>query len=163
MLIKAVDSVRRQTVAPDEIVISVDNNNELLGLACARWKDAAEPPVRALANPFADHLHGCHADVKAHRVTRRFGGGSARNAAVEAITSEVVAFLDDDAWAESDWLEQLLRVYEHFGVVAVGGAPLPAYETDRPVWYPSAFDWVFGCAYEGLPPSTGPLRHLIGA
>jgi GT2 family glycosyltransferase len=162
-LVRAVESVRRQTVAPDEIVISVDNNNELLALTHAHWHDAAEPPVRALANPFADRLDASRAQAKAHGVARRFSGGSARNAAAESIASEVIAFLDDDAWAEPDWLERLLRVYEWFRVVAVGGAPLPEYETERPVWFPGAFNWVFGCAYEGLPQSTGPLRHLIGA
>jgi GT2 family glycosyltransferase len=162
ILIKAVDSVRRQTVTPDEVVVSVDNNDELLELCRAHWPGAAEPPVRTVANRFSEHLDGYDAHFKAG-VARRFGGGSARNAAVETIASDVIAFLDDDAWAEPDWLEQLLRVYEQFPVVAVGGAPLPAYETERPVWFPTAFDWVFGCAYEGLPRSTGPLRHLIGA
>ena len=40
--------------------------------------------------------------------------------------------------------------------VAVGGAPLPRYETGRPRWFPANFDWVFGCAYAGLPTELGP-------
>lgn len=36
-------------------------------------------------------------------------------------TSEIVAFIDDDAYAEPDWLKQLLRRYDDAGVGAVGG------------------------------------------
>ncbi len=41
--------------------------------------------------------------------------------------------------------------YAARGVVALGGRPEPEYETARPWWFPSESDWVFGCAYEGLP------------
>jgi GT2 family glycosyltransferase len=36
-------------------------------------------------------------------------------------TSEIVAFIDDDAYAEPDWLKQLLRRYDDASVGAVGG------------------------------------------
>ena len=76
---------------------------------------------------------------------------------------EVLAFLDDDAAAEPSWLEYLLAPYRCSRTIAVGGAPLPKFETTRPAWFPANFDWVFGCAYEGLPRELAPLRHLIGA
>ena len=65
--------------------------------------------------------------------------------------------------AEPNWIEQLLHVFENEDVVAVGGAPLADYETSRPGWLPRNFDWVFGCAYEGLPTRIAPLKHLIGS
>jgi glycosyltransferase involved in cell wall biosynthesis len=145
LIVKAVESVRTQSVAPEEIVVCIDHDDKLLERARAEWSRAGAPPVRVIANRFSNR-----------------GGGSTRNCAVETVTSDIAAFLDDDAWAEPDWLERLLSVYEEFPVVAVGGPPLPDYETRRPAWFPSSFDWVFGCAYEGLPKSTGPLRHLFG-
>jgi hypothetical protein len=48
-------------------------------------------------------------------------------------------------------------------VAAVGGAPLPVFEEQRPRWFPREFDWVFGCAYSGLPSTRARLAHLIGA
>jgi GT2 family glycosyltransferase len=98
-------------------------------------------------------------------IQNRFEGrlGSARNSAVDRVTSDVIAFLDDDAIADPRWLEILLAAYRETGAVAVGGAPLPRYETERPSWFPSEFDWVFGCRYEGLPEERRPVRHLIGA
>ena len=78
-------------------------------------------------------------------------------------SGEVLAFLDDDAAAAADWLKQLITPYDNPRVAAVGGAPLPAFEQERPRWFPHEFDWVFGCAYAGLPLARAQLAHLIGA
>ncbi len=85
--------------------------------------------------------------------------------AAEVATSDIVAFLDDDAWADRDWLERLVAAYEYEPEhsVAVGGAPIPSFETSRPRWFPVEFDWVFGCAYAGLPEQRAPVPRLIGA
>jgi cellulose synthase/poly-beta-1,6-N-acetylglucosamine synthase-like glycosyltransferase len=74
-----------------------------------------------------------------------------------------VVFLDDDAAADPDWLEHLLLPFADPDVVAVGGAPLPVYAKPRPRWFPSEFNWVFGCAYTGLPETMEPALRLIGA
>lgn len=163
LIVKAVESARRQTVPVDEIVLCIDNNEELLARAGEEWRGAVAPAVHVIGNRHDDHLPGMAMHVKAHGSSRRFGAGSARNTAVERVRSDVIAFMDDDAWAEPDWIERLLEVYADRQVVAVGGAPLPDYATRRPAWFPPNFDWVFGCAYEGLPTRTAPLRHLIGA
>jgi hypothetical protein len=56
----------------------------------------------------------------------------------------------------------MLTPFEDPRVIAVGGAPLPIYATRRPAWFPHEFDWVFGCAYRGLPTRAEPILHLIG-
>jgi len=89
--------------------------------------------------------------------------GSARNTAAEIATGDILAFLDDDAVADKEWLEILTDSYQDDRVGAVGGRPIPVFEAGRPAWFPVQFDWVFGCAYDGLPTSRGPLAHLIGA
>jgi cellulose synthase/poly-beta-1,6-N-acetylglucosamine synthase-like glycosyltransferase len=158
---KAVESARSQSLAAEEVVLCIDNNDELLKLARREW--ASHPEVRAIPNRHDEHLAGTAIHVRAHGSARRFGAGSARNTAAEQVSSDVIAFMDDDAWAEPDWLAELLGVYENPSIVAVGGRPVPAYQTGRPAWFPRDFDWVFGCAYEGLPTMTAPARHLIGA
>src|SRR4051794_30070962 len=164
-VVKAVESVRSQTYAAAEIVLCIDNNEDLFERATAEWSPADAPTVRVMRNrfTFTEGSERRNPRAQPYGVARRYGGGAPRNAAVETVASDIVAFLDDDAWAEPDWLAQLVGVYERFAVVAVGGAPIPDFETDRPAWFPRSFDWVFGCAYEGLPTSTGPLRHLIAA
>jgi glucosyl-dolichyl phosphate glucuronosyltransferase len=148
LLERAVASVQVQSVTPRQILICVDHNDALLERCLATWgPDAAPegPPVQVFANRFAGRL------------------GSARNTAVERVTADVVAFLDDDAEADPTWLETLLQVYVEDGAVAVGGAPQPNQEVPRPGWFPPEFDWVFGCHYAGLPEVRRPVRHLIGA
>jgi GT2 family glycosyltransferase len=60
-------------------------------------------------------------------------------------------------------VERILATYTGDDVLAVGGAPIPDYETARPDWMPQEFDWTFGCVYRGLPESAGPTIRLIGA
>jgi glycosyltransferase involved in cell wall biosynthesis len=163
-LVKAVDSCQAQSRKPLEVILCIDHNDELLARSTDRWAGAdLDVPVRVVANRFAQDQLDASAHQRAHGSKRRFGAGWARNTGAELATGDILVFLDDDAWAETDWLECLLPPYEDTATVAVGGAPLPEYQTGRPDWFPPNFDWVFGCAYEGMPTELGPFAHLIGA
>ncbi|MBV8462935.1 MAG: glycosyltransferase family 2 protein [Acidimicrobiales bacterium] len=144
----AIDSVLEQSVVPRELFLSIDHNDELLERCREQWGGAAgagEVPIRIVANAYDGHL------------------GSARTTAAEMAVGEYIAFLDDDAAAEPDWLERMLKPFEDPGVIAVGGCPLPNFSVPRPGWFPPEYDWVFGCFYVGLPTTTAPIRHVIGA
>jgi len=168
---RAVTSARAQELQPEMVVLVVDHNEDLYTRAIDRWAaqdDDAVVPVIVVAHDRADHpdaddpgLRGVH--VRAHGTSRRFGAGSARNVGVREVKSDIIAFMDDDAWADPTWLLRLLEPYADPRVIAVGGTSLPYYETARPAWFPPNFDWVFGCSYSGLPATTAPLAHLIGA
>jgi len=63
------------------------------------------------------------------------GLSHARNLAVEMAAGEVIAFLDNDAVANPDWLAALLDAYDlHPDAWAVGGKVLPLWEGKRPLW-----------------------------
>ena len=145
LMLQSVASAREQTLQPCEIIVCVDQ--PLFRRCAAQWADLAAsiPPVRVIQNKHDGHL------------------GSARNTAAEAAAGEILAFLDDDAAADKDWLEILTAPYQDERIGAVGGRPIPVFETGRPGWFPVQFDWVFGCAYDGLPTGLSPLAHLIGA
>jgi GT2 family glycosyltransferase len=149
LLTRAAASVADQTTHPIELVLCIDHNRGLYERV-QHWVD--EDGIEA---PFGITV-----------VENRFPGrlGSARNSAVEIAKGDVIAFLDDDAWAQPDWLETLLRVFaEDPAVVVAGGRPVPDYGTPPPPWFPEEFNWVFGCHYRGLPERRAPVRHLIGA
>jgi glucosyl-dolichyl phosphate glucuronosyltransferase len=139
-LTSAVASVQRQTLPPTEIIVVVDHNPTLLEMARAHFSD-----VRVVPN-------------KEQRGTAGY-----RNTGISLASGAIIAFLDDDATAEPNWLEQLLPAYDDPAVIGVGGEILPRWPKDRPAWFPREFDWVLGCTYRGLPEQIQPVRNLIGA
>ena len=138
----AVRSVQTQTVAPHELVVVVDHNRALF-----------------------ERLQGQLGDALVIENAHRQGLAGARNTGIEATTGDVVAFLDDDAAADSRWLEALVAAYGQSGdVLGVGGHIEPAWPADeRPGWFPAEFDWVVGCTYRGSPADRAEIRNLIGA
>jgi len=138
-LVRAVESLRSQSVAPREIVVVIDHNLALADRACHQL-----PGARVIAND------------------RRRGISGARNSGIAAARAAIIAFLDDDAIAEPDWLEQVLAGYSSPNILGVGGAIAPHWQTHRPRWFPAEFDWVVGCTYRGMPTEAAPVRNLIG-
>lgn len=139
-VVEAIKSLAEQTVAPAEVLLVVDHNPELLERARAAFDG-----VRVVAN------------------SRRRGLSGARNTGVELASGEIVAFLDDDAKADPDWLELLLRPYADAEVAAVGGNALPVWPDGRaPALLPPELYWVVGCAYRGQPVELAEVRNLMG-
>jgi glycosyltransferase involved in cell wall biosynthesis/GT2 family glycosyltransferase len=137
---EAVDSLRRQTVAPREVVLVIDHAPELLEEVRRLW-----PDLKIVAN------------------RERQGLSGARNTGVEEAGGEVVAFLDDDAIAAPDWLARLAAAYADPDVLGAGGSVHPRWVEGKPGWFPSEFDWVIGCTHSGMPRETEPVRNLVGA
>ena len=138
-LLDAVESVAAQTRTPLDIVVVVDHDPLLLRRVASEL-----PNVVGVENRGARGLSG------------------ARNSGIEVARGDVVAFLDDDAVAAPDWLEQLAQPYTDVLVLGVGGAIAPVWER-RPRWFPAEFEWVVGCSYRGMPVASGGVRNVIGA
>jgi hypothetical protein len=124
-LLRAVESILGQRFPPLETVVVIDHDDLLL--ARARERFGAEDHIRILENVRGPGLSG------------------ARNTGLSSARGEVVAFLDDDAEAESDWLERLAAHYEEPTVLGVGGAIEPAWAAGRPKTFPPELDWIVGC------------------
>jgi glucosyl-dolichyl phosphate glucuronosyltransferase len=139
-LVAAVGSVLAQSHPPLETIVVVDRCPELLHRVNQELHT-----VRAVANVHSGGLSG----------SRQTGAQQARG--------EVLAFLDDDAVADPDWLAELLPVYADPLVLGAGGKVEPRWVGDRPHWFPAEFDWVVGCSHAGLPRQTSPVRNLVGA
>jgi cellulose synthase/poly-beta-1,6-N-acetylglucosamine synthase-like glycosyltransferase len=148
LLTKSLLSVAQQDQPPIEVILCIDHNHEMYE------RCGAEFPVTLASAPWPFR-------VIENRYDSRLGG--ARTSAAEIATGDVLAFLDDDAFATPSWLRCLTAAYADPGVVAVGGAPIASYESPRPRWFPFECNWIFGCAYRGLPEHRAPIDHVIGA
>jgi GT2 family glycosyltransferase len=140
-IVAAVASVRAQDRPADQLVLVIDHNPALFDRATAAFVDDRTLVV----------------DNQGNR-----GESGARNAGVRVATGDVLVFLDDDATAAPAWLSSLLRWYDDPEVLGVGGAADPNWDTERPSWFPTEFDWVVGCSYRGLPTEADTIRNLMG-
>src|SRR5450631_2154589 len=136
-LVEAVDSVLAQSYPVQETIVVIDHNEGLFARAQAELRG-----VTVLANALAH------------------GASGARNTGVAASTSEVVAFLDDDAAADPRWMEYLITAFDDTEVVGVGGRLEPAWSSQRPRWFAPEFDWVVGASYRGMPERLEPIRNV---
>ncbi|NNN00650.1 MAG: glycosyltransferase [Acidimicrobiaceae bacterium] len=139
-LVAAVNSCRDQSLLPDEIVVVIDYNDELLERARVEL-----PGTTVLSNVAAKGLSG------------------ARNTGVVSSSGDLIAFLDDDAWADSRWLEHLIAPMQDPLIAGVGGWVVPSWPSSQPDWFPKTFYWVLGSSYEGLPSDGSQIRNPIGA
>jgi len=136
-LAEAVESVSAQSYPAQETIVVIDHNAQLLSRARAEL-----PGATVLENAFAR------------------GASGARNTGVAASASEVVAFLDDDASADPQWLEHLMGPFRDARVIGVGGRLAPAWSSRRPGWFAPEFDWVVGASYRGMPERLEPIRNV---
>lgn len=135
----AITSVLGQDLAPHEVIVVIDNN-----------------PLLQQA------VSGLFAGVIVIENLKSRGLSGARNTGADHATGEIVAFLDDDAEADPDWLRGILSHYKDPCIIGVGGLVVPVWQGERPSWLPIEFDWVVGCSYQGLPRNTTEVRNLIG-
>jgi len=138
-IVAGMHALAHQTVPPLETILVVDHNDELL----ARARDAF-PAVRVTDNP------------------RTGGASGARNTGIAQAKGAIIAFVDDDARPEPDWIEQLLSAYDDEHVMAVGGVASPVWPVRRPDHLPPELDWIVGCTYQGQPTVRSDVRNLWG-
>ncbi|MBA8990720.1 GT2 family glycosyltransferase [Curtobacterium pusillum] len=136
----SVESAKRQPERP-EVIVVIDHEPELFARAVARW-----PELRVLEN------------------TEERGLSGARNTGVAGTDADVVAFLDDDATADEDWLGHMLAALDDPDVVGVGGRATPSWPTVTGAGpYSDELLWIVGCSYAGLPETAGDVRNVIGS
>src|SRR5712692_9419900 len=135
----AVASIQKQSAAPREIILVIDHNRPLFERA-----RAAISGVLIIENCEPKGLSG------------------ARNTGIAVAQGTLIAFLDDDAVAEPDWLALLCECCKDSQVLGVGGVVEPLWSDKRPVWFPPEFHWVVGCSYQNLPEQPTVVRNRYG-
>ena len=112
---KTLDSIAQQDLPADtrlEVVV-MDNDVEESG--------------RAIAESFTQlDLH--------YQVCAERNLSAVRNAAIEAATGDLIAFIDDDEWAKPDWIATLCAAMDRYQADAVFGYVDVRYPDDAPEW-----------------------------
>jgi GT2 family glycosyltransferase len=139
----AAESVLAQSHDPVELVVVVDGNEAVYERASERFGDRETVVLR------------CNDENRGLSYSRTRG--------VERASGEVIAFLDDDAVAAEDWVEQLLAGYEETDAIAVGGRMVPDWVADRPSHLPAEFFWLVGANYEQRLEPWTEVRNTLGS
>jgi len=138
-LIDCLHSIDRQTRKPDAVVVVVDGS------------DAVAAALGRRGGPETVVVHPANRGLSA-----------SRNTGVAHVSSDWVAFLDDDATADPQWLERLLDCAAEMEAVGVGGRSDPVFSTAAPSWLPEEFLWAVGCSYRGMPERRSIQRNTFG-
>jgi len=140
---ETVESVLTQTHDDVEVVIVVDGNDVVF-------------------NRVQEDFGG-RDEVIFHCNDENQGISYSRTKGAEIASGEIVAFIDDDATAEPDWIEQLLAVYEETDAIAVGGDVVPDWQTKKPDFFPAEFYWLVGCVEPGFAEDGEEVRNTYGS
>ena len=140
---ECVESVLAQTYGPLEIVLVVDGNEDVF---------------ERVDDDFGD----CE-NVVLHNNDENKGISYSRTKGAEIASGEIVAFTDDDATAEPDWIERLVAVYEETDAIAVGGDVQPDWQTEKPAFFPEEFYWLVGVVEPGFASDGEEVRNTYGS
>ena len=116
------ESLRQQNVGLDAFEIVVVDSNSTAVAAAEMQRLVADLPNARLVR------------------VEEAGLSLARNAGALAARGDYVAYIDDDALAEPDWVEQIMRVVEEQPVrpAVLSGRALPVWEAPLPAWWPES-------------------------
>jgi glucosyl-dolichyl phosphate glucuronosyltransferase len=140
---ECVDGVLAQTYEPLEVVVVVDGNDAVFERVCTEYGDREGVVIR------------CN--------DANQGISYSRTRGAEIATGDVVAFIDDDAVPEPDWVAELARVYDETNAIAVGGHAKPDWVDSKPDFFPAEFYWLVGCDERGMGEHMDELRNTYGS
>ncbi|MFQ3319873.1 MAG: glycosyltransferase involved in cell wall biosynthesis, partial [Natronomonas sp.] len=129
------ESLRSQTHDDVEIITVVDGNEGLAERITADYDDVPE--------------------ITVHCNDENVGLSASRNNALEYATGDVIAFIDDDAVADEEWIEELVAAYEEQDALAVGGQMTPIWVAGKPEFLPEEFYWLIGVTHKGFADGAG--------
>jgi len=140
---EAVESVLDQTYNDIEVVLVSDGN---------------EAVYRRME---ADYGH--RSDTIVSITDENVGISAARNHGIKQATGEIVAQIDDDAIADSEWVGELVRIYNSTDAVAVGGKMTPEWVAGKPTFLPEEFYWLIGVTHRGFAEPGEEVRNTFGS
>ena len=138
--IEAINSLLTQNYKNREIIVVVDGNEELYR------KISRNKSVDKII--FND---------------KNLGLSESRNKGIKEASGDAIAFFDDDAVADKNWLKELVKIYEEKEAIAAGGKLLPKWVTKKPSFLPEEYYWLIGATHKGFPEEVTEIRNTFGS
>lgn len=115
----AMDSLYQQSIGKDQYEVIIVNNNS---------SDNTTDVCTAWINTHRDANYAFYNESKQ-------GASFARNTGAALAKGSLLCFMDDDAIAETDYLERIIRFFEeHPDAGGLGGRIIPKYIPEEPKW-----------------------------
>lgn len=121
---RCLNSFTRQSISKDKFEVIVVNNN-------------SSDHTNQIVSPFVNQ----HPNIILLEEKQQ-GVSYARNLGISSSKGKYICFIDDDAYADSDWLKNILYAFENITPqpAVIGGEILPYYTSDKPVWFADEYE-----------------------
>jgi len=144
--VEAIDSLLSQSYNNLEIIVVVDGNKELYDrILKSGIEEADKVEVEVILNE------------------KNLGLSESRNKGIKEAKGDIIAFFDDDAVADKNWIKELMRTYEEREAIAVGGRLMPRWITKKPKLLPEEYYWLIGATHRGFPEEVTEVRNTFGS
>ena len=140
---EAAESILSQTYDDVELVVIVDGTQSVYDRVVADYGDRDDVVIE------------CNEE--------NIGLLESRNRGAEIATGDVVAFIDDDAVADEQWIGRLIQAYEAEDAIAAGGKMTPEWVAGKPSFLPEEFYWLVGVTHRGFAEGAGEVRNTFGS
>jgi GT2 family glycosyltransferase len=140
--VEAINSLLTQNYENTEIIVVVDGNEEL-------YEKISENENKNIDKIIFND--------------KNLGLSESRNKGIKEAKGDLIAFFDDDAVANENWLKELAKMYEEKGAIAVGGKLLPKWVTKKPKFLPEEYYWLIGATHKGFPEKVTEVRNTFGS
>ena len=95
--------------------------------------------------------------------SENLGLSESRNIGIKYAKGDIIAFFDDDAVAEKNWIIELVRMYEEYGAIAAGGKLVPLWIGKKMDFLPEEYYWLIGATHRGFPEGITEVRNTFGS
>jgi glucosyl-dolichyl phosphate glucuronosyltransferase len=144
---KLLESLKTQTLSKERFEILIIDNN-------------STDDTKKIINTFQESIPNLK-----YIFEPRQGLSIARNRGMRETESPLVVYIDDDAYAEPEWLSSFVESFEkNDGVVCVGGPVKLDWQGERPDWIPERYESLFTSVdygTEGIYLTSG--NYIVGA
>lgn len=140
---EAAESILDQTYDETELVILVDGTEEVYDRITTDYET--------------------HAQTIIHCNEKNRGLSYSRNIGAKLANGDIVVFIDDDAVAASDWIDQIVGAYERYNALAVGGQMVPDWLSGKPEYLPEEYYFLIGVTYRGFRETEGYVRNTFSS